>query len=396
MERNFLYLKTSCYNQTLIHKCGMEIEWRIKNYEKVQNGQLVAYANVKTKWKLQIPVYSNSDGYCKILTQETIYNSNQVLGDIYIIDPTSFPNIPISTTDEFTGTTCIHWEKIGGYNTIGIPLTHNESDNLYLCAIYKDSKICLEMYFNSKVFKLKKGDTVSFKFSEGKIIDFTISTRPASVLPPITFPEENEGSEYREVRLEKIGYNLIFYTFKKSKYMKKVCFLLSNIDLQIFIQKPIESYRITYNSEGGATIDDVPYNQIMVTPICQEVIQDMFEVLVETVSKYDSAYAIDKLNTEQTESTSTVEFDYCYVYLMYDTNTGYYKIGMSNNPTYREGTLQSEKPTIKMLACHKYPSRKFAAAIEAALHNVYKDFHVRGEWYKLSKEDVSIIKEGLK
>lgn len=69
---------------------------------------------------------------------------------------------------------------------------------------------------------------------------------------------------------------------------------------------------------------------------------------------------------------------------------------MSNDPTYREGTLQSEKPTINLLAYHKYPSRKFASAIEAALHNVYKDCHVRGEWYKLPKEEVVIIKEGLK
>lgn len=89
-------------------------------------------------------------------------------------------------------------------------------------------------------------------------------------------------------------------------------------------------------------------------------------------------------------------FDYCYVYLMRDEANEYYKIGMSNAPTYREGTLQSEKPSIKLIAYHKYPTRKFAAAIESALHTVYKDKRIRGEWLKLEKKDVMTIIEGLK
>lgn len=81
---------------------------------------------------------------------------------------------------------------------------------------------------------------------------------------------------------------------------------------------------------------------------------------------------------------------------MHDEANGFYKIGMSNNPIYREGTLQSEKPTIKLIASHKYPSRKFASALEAALHNLYSNLHVRGEWYRLRDEDVNEIIEGLK
>jgi len=36
-------------------------------------------------------------------------------------------------------------------------------------------------------------------------------------------------------------------------------------------------------------------------------------------------------------------------YLMIDEQNNYYKIGRSNNPNYRESTLQSEKPLIKLL-----------------------------------------------
>lgn len=394
MGINEIKLKLDFYDEKIAYKQGLKIEWMVHDMDKVTKGQLLANAyTIRSRRK--IVINSECDGYCKIEKTGTFVGDGicGALGYIYDSNKSSFQNIPISTTDEFTGTTCVHWEKVGGYDAIGIPLTYGESDNLFLCVIYKDSKFCFEIYFNSNVFKLKKGDTISLKFSGGKIIDFTMDAKPSVILSPIKFPAEDEDGFYDEWA----GiYNRGSILWKRKKAMKKVCFFLSKTDLRTFIQQSIESYRITFNSEGGANIDNIPYNYFMVTPTCQEVIQDMFEVLVKTVSKYDSAYAIDKLNTEQIESTLNVVFNYCYVYLMYDANTGYYKIGMSNNPTYREGTLQSEKPTIEMLVCHKYPSRKFASAIESALHNVYKDFHVRGEWYKLSDEDVATIKEGLK
>lgn len=392
-------IKVSDYYKKIIGSSGVEIEWKVKNYEEVKSGQLLAYANFKINdlYNKKIPVYSDYNGYCKIVQEGMVDKLGDALG--YILnkkEKESFPNFPMDSIDELSGTHTILWEKIGGYKAIGIPLRHKNQDNLYLSASYKDGKMSVEIYFVSKVFKLKKGDTISFKFSNGKILDFTVGTKPVTVLQQISFPEEDEENcDYRNVLLNEIGLTVFHYGTRK-KYMNKVCFFLSSTDLWTFIKEPIVSYRLTFNSEGGASVDDVPHNLEMVPSVCQEVINDMFQVLTETVSKYNPAYAISNLKKEQKEDSVEVEFDYCYVYLMYDTNTGYYKIGMSNDPTYREGTLQSEKPTINLLACHKYPSRKFASAIEAALHNVYKDCHVRGEWYKLPKEEVVIIKEGLK
>ena len=62
----------------------------------------------------------------------------------------------------------------------------------------------------------------------------------------------------------------------------------------------------------------------------------------------------------------------CYVYLMFDTSNGYYKIGISKKPEYREKTLQSEKPTIELVGSKSYPSREMARALELALHNLFK------------------------
>lgn len=371
MEQNVIHLK---YKKSLDNH-RVDIDWKVKNFEKVGVGQLLANVIHDSSYFMNpIPIYSKSSGYCKIVQNGTIDELWDALGYILEKEKGAFPNIPMDTVDEFSGTHTILWEKIGGYKAIGIPLQRKSRDYLYLSSIYKDGKISLVIYFVSKVYNLKKGDTISFKFSSGKVLDFSISARPAKVQLPISLPEDDEENrDYFNASFD--GY---VYPGRQREYIKKVCFFLSSVDLLTFIKDPIVSYRLTYNSEGGASVDGIPHNFEMAPPVCQEVIKDMFQVLAEMVSKYDSSYDLDNLNVILDKDSGVVQFEYCYVYLMHDTNTGYYKIGMSNNPAYREGTLQSEKPTIELLACHKYPSRKFAAAIESALHNVYKDFHVRG------------------
>lgn len=77
-----------------------------------------------------------------------------------------------------------------------------------------------------------------------------------------------------------------------------------------------------------------------------------------------------------------------YVYLMQDTTNCYYKIGISNNPEYRERTLQSEKPTIELIIAKEFPIRRIAEAFEAALHKTYEAKRLRGEWFRLDAKDV--------
>jgi len=76
-----------------------------------------------------------------------------------------------------------------------------------------------------------------------------------------------------------------------------------------------------------------------------------------------------------------------YVYLMYDRNTGYYKIGISKDPKHREKTLQSEKPTIELF--HKFKSNK---ETETILHSMFDKKRIRGEWFNLNSNDVEYIK----
>ena len=75
------------------------------------------------------------------------------------------------------------------------------------------------------------------------------------------------------------------------------------------------------------------------------------------------------------------------IYLMIDKNTGFYKIGRSTNPSHREKTLQSEKPTIEMLFFYDA-----IVSDEKVLHDKFKDKRIRGEWFDLSGSDILNIK----
>lgn len=79
------------------------------------------------------------------------------------------------------------------------------------------------------------------------------------------------------------------------------------------------------------------------------------------------------------------------IYVMIDKNTGLYKIGRSKNPTIREKTLQSEKPTIELML---YWSG--FVNDEKILHDKYSDKRVRGEWFSLNYIDIEDIKSYFK
>lgn len=75
-----------------------------------------------------------------------------------------------------------------------------------------------------------------------------------------------------------------------------------------------------------------------------------------------------------------------FVYLMRNNRTGCTKIGFSNNPSYREKTLQSEEPDIEMVHFFKGMQR-----LEKKLHIRYAEHRVRGEWFKLNAFQVDDI-----
>lgn len=74
-----------------------------------------------------------------------------------------------------------------------------------------------------------------------------------------------------------------------------------------------------------------------------------------------------------------------FVYLMIDSSLNYenVKIGFSKKPSYRESTLQAEKPSIEMVF-----SIEGTLLYEKKLHDHFADNRIRGEWFAVSKNDV--------
>lgn len=76
-----------------------------------------------------------------------------------------------------------------------------------------------------------------------------------------------------------------------------------------------------------------------------------------------------------------------FVYLMVDNTNGLIKIGRSKNPKLREGTLQSKEPETKKIAQWRVPK-----SIEKDLHSKFSHKRIRGEWFRLTIEDMVEIK----
>lgn len=206
-------------------------------------------------------------------------------------------------------------------------------------------------YFFCNHVQSSKGDKVLFLFDDNSVHEISIS--------------DTDGDH--------TGYSVLFQEDIDALSSKKLT------HIRYLGKNDTVTYSLEDNYDGKA---DILFNEFI--RLYAQVMKDEFDWIPlskEIQGIIDSSSKVASNNTTQE----------CFVYLMFDSNTGYYKIGMSNTPEYREKTLQSEKPTIEMICNKRYPSRQIASAIESALHNVFAEKRVRGEWFDLDKVDVSQI-----
>lgn len=90
----------------------------------------------------------------------------------------------------------------------------------------------------------------------------------------------------------------------------------------------------------------------------------------------------DNYKNLEKERIKILEKQVCYI--LKDIKTNLYKIGKSVNPLNREKTLQSEKPTYKLI-------KVFKKDHESTLHYKYRKQRIRGEWFKLSNIQLKYI-----
>jgi hypothetical protein len=166
---------------------------------------------------------------------------------------------------------------------------------------------------------------------------------------------------------------------------------LSQDDISYMMNNDCVSWRVRFSKQPfmsvvGSSNESIWCPKEYAGDVFRSYSSQFMQLIEELQNEYTISFS-SKSNSKPTVATNET----CFVYLMVDTSNGYFKIGTSNDPEYREHTLQSEKPTIEKLCAKEYPNRTIASAIESALHKAYESKRLRGEWFVLDADDVNAI-----
>lgn len=254
-------------------------------------------------------------------------------------------------TDSFSQEKRIRWTSL--FNTPYHIPNFFRYDTMVSISFSFDGDAHLLMKVWKDRFKPKVKDTVSFLFTDSDVKTYIVKNKPLK-----------DDDDYI------------------------VDIILTQADLDKLRKTPIDTIRFESKAALPFAFSLFTRNSLELGQIIfQRFAQRFSEALEEIGFKWET-----KESKEEISSTN----EPCFVYLMIDTTNGYHKIGISNHPEYREGTLQSEKPTIELLCAKQFPSRTIAKAIESALHKAYEDKHLRGEWFQLGAKDIIDLMETLK
>lgn len=357
-----------------------EIKWSVKNGISVKSGDVIATINLKGIGPL--PLKSSKDGYLSII-ENTYVDNNNHLYSVFKTKEDKFYNEPKIEIDEFSQNRSLTWEIIGGYRaptdkwkftntSIGaIGLFSLEAKGRFIKYRFKscffsivnvNNESKLIFYYNHKEFNLDIGDRILFLFYNQQLLELTFDNKP--------------------LKSSTAWANYEIITSITPEQIKT--FTISELKKWRVVKKNDNEY-----IEGG--ISKEWYNE-----------KDLLDIFKKLVIQYFTILRSDDFpNYNEDEDNSVLinkndKIGNCSVYLMVDTINDFYKIGISNNPEYREGTLQSEKPSIELLCSKEYPSRIIASSIEKALHDAFDSKRVRGEWFQLDGKDVIDIIKTLK
>ena len=336
--------------------------WLVPNYSRVEKGDDVL--GIDGEGMVESLIYSTIKAPCsgmlvyKFCNSSTIsrIHKNDILFTIYpdeekLIE--SYPNEITVITDDFTKSAIVKGYKCGGdlagFN-LGIVLLNFE---------YRDGKPFILLTFRRKDINLNRKCSLHLLLDDDSVITLNAISNP----------------------------------IKESKYDSLLKLYISKENLKVLETKEFIRWQIT--NEDGMVIasgdNTCCLDENDPTDITKNLSRKVFsEFIVKFNQLVKETYPEEKQIKEDAKDK-----DSCYVYLMIDTTNSFYKIGISNNPRYREHTLQSDKPTIELLCAKEYPSRAIAEAIEASLHKVYANKRIRGEWFNLDDVDVTEIKKTL-
>lgn len=349
------------------------VAWLVSDGDFVSKGDEI-YKYKDSKYN-ELIHKAEKDGFIHIVDLGKIYSikKNELLYYIRNNDNQrvieKYQNIPSVIVDDFTQSKSIVWNRVSTKNGLSYGIV-TKSDNglvdLNFTFNYLQNEDKIVFYFNPKQIRPKQSDKILFLFESDEFIEFSLNCNPISI-----------KSQNDEKVLE----------YKSS---------ITKSELELFVNKEFKKWKINLVTESreilggekGSIIDYESKSNLKI--VIKKFGADYASTVLSNISDYQPIE-----NRESIVSTDLKD-DTCHVYLMHDTTNGYYKIGISNKPYYREKTLQSEKPTIELIASRKFPVRKIAESIEKSLHGVYDNKRLRGEWFELDEKDVEHIVESLK
>jgi hypothetical protein len=225
-----------------------------------------------------------------------------------------------------------------------------------------ERKDFIVFHFNRTEIKLNKTDIVSFLFENEKTLSFKLEEVSSQANHP----------------------NVNYYLENKIQ--------ISIDELSEFANNKLVKWKISSPKRNVAVVGGYyGAERYLSEANFQKVINKFAKDYIDLVEKEIEGYQPLIRDIISRKNYSAEIKEECYVYLMIDVVNHHHKIGISNNPEWREKTLQSEKPTIELIASKKFVSRKIASSIEKALHATYSEKRIRGEWFLLDKSDVNDI-----
>lgn len=360
--------------------------WAKSNGDFVNKGEVLCVLELEELITMPIEVSAPDQGYLEIFKRPTTINNKNYLQDnekVFSIHKEideiktnelkvkRFENIPIIRNDDFNGIKEIVWERVAGqgpvnwydtgiYDSFILISDDGKFNRLMFTLNNLENKDFIVFRFQTKEYKLTIGSKVSFLFENGAIHEFEISSKPYK------HSDHTHWGHIYETRVQ----------LKLDE--------LETLKTQLFSKWQIEFEKVGEKIKGVIDSMDIQF-------AIKKFAVEYSDLVNREISDYQPLIDNNQANTNKVVSTN----EECYVYLMIDLKNNYHKIGISNNPEYREKTLQSEKPTIEMLCSKRFPNRKIASSFEQALHQVYATKRIRGEWFDLSKNDIEELKETL-
>lgn len=161
---------------------------------------------------------------------------------------------------------------------------------------------------------------------------------------------------------------------------------------QIVDVKKCDDYNCRYHLDDDTyyfKVSDtrfIPLNDFRLDVIMPTVLGFVLDCNLKQIASDARTHITNLIEVKSGKSPESLSYGFTKVYVMIDKNTGYYKIGRSNNPLYREKTLQSEKPSIELI--HQFDAR---VKDEKELHTLFSSKRIRGEWFDLAGSDIAKV-----